>query len=411
MNIQKPISFLNKELNLSACTGSIELENREKHPLSIRVVVAGSPAIKIPKEFREITIPPGGIKRIPVSYEKKPIKKGWPIARRVKQRSLIQVWKVDKAENLLLDSIPVITYGPVVVDKLHCFYPIEEYKPMPLKGNSPPEITITAFEPGTTITKNTGTVELSWNVTGADELYDVWTFPDVEVLEPGTFTGGGSDTSSDHVTPAVYSFTYSAGASLNVALFAENGDGEASDHEMIYNTAEMGYHHAKCPAGGSIYTSELDDIRDMLVDIEACLRANRLADLPAFITRWNAAAPADYRVGELEDMDYLSGRVGTGNLSDDMLTAMENVLIYLKPHTLPRGFRAGTIPSGSDRRPLCDAGIYGLSTRNWVAICTAIGADALTLAHELFHYASTSHNGNEMRAILISWAIFDDMPW
>ena len=408
MNIRKSISFLNKEVNLSACTDSIEIKNKKKHPLSVRLVVVGSSAIKIPKEFREITMPPGGIMRIPVSWHKVSIKKGWPIARRVKQRSLIQVWE---GEKVLLDSIPVITYGPLFVDKLHCFYPIEVYEPMPLRGNSPPEITMTSFEPGTTIPKNTGTVELSWNVAGADELYDIWSHVDAEVLEPGTVTGGGYDTSSDHVTPASYSFTYTAGASLNVGLFAGNEDGEVLDGEMIYHTEEVGYHHAKCPAGGSIYTTELDNVRDMLVDIDGLLRANRLADLPAFITRWNAVVRDELIVGELEDIDYLSGRVGTGRLADDMLTAMEDILIYLKPHTLPRGFRPSTIPPGSDRRPLCDA--VGVSTRNWVAICTDIrvGADALTLAHELFHYASTSHNDNEMRAILISWAIFDDIPF
>ena len=79
---------------------------------------------------------------------------------------------------------------------------------------------------------------------------------------------------------------------------------------------------------------------------------------------------------------------------------------------MPRGFRPGTIPAGSGLRSLCDAGsVYGISTRNWVAICTAIDADALTLAHELFHYASTSHNDDEMRAVLISWALFDDIPF
>ncbi len=118
---------------------------------------------------------------------------------------------------------------------------------------------------------------------------------------------------------------------------------------------------------------------------------------------------------DFEDMEYLSGRIGTGCLADDILTAMRNVLIYIKPETMPRGYRPGTIPTGSDRRALCEVfdsrTVYGISTRNWVSICLDAGGDDLTLLHELFHYASTSHNDSEQRAIAISCCCYDWIPW
>jgi hypothetical protein len=270
---------------------------------------------------------------------------------------------------------------------------------------------MTAFEPGTTITKNTGTVELSWNVTGADELYDVWTHVGQEVIEPGTFTDAGGDSSSDYITPSTESFVYTPGASLNIALFAENEDGRIQDHEMIYRTVEVGHHHAKCPAGATINTEEVEIVREMLETIDTYLRANRLADLPDFLERWNAAAPDHAIVGDWSDMDYLSGAIGSGTLADDMLSAMQNVLVYIKAETLPRGWRPGTIPPTADRYVLCEDGVWGLSTSNWVAVCGADPLNDLTLAHELFHYASTSHNEDELRATVVSWAIFDDIPF
>jgi len=408
-----PLSILRNELTLSSGKASFEIRNEQGSELKVRLTVSGNPSVTIPKQFQEITIPAAGIRRVPVIIREVAPRKTWPIVRRAKQHSLIQIWSAEKGRKLLLDSVPVTQRGPVFVDELRCFHPDNDDGPKAAKGNSPPEITMTAYEPGSTTAKNTGTVELSWTVVGADELYDLWSHVGAEVLEPGTFTDAGGDTSSGHVTPTSETITYTAGATLNVALFAENDDGQVWDSETIYHSAPVGYHDAKCPAGGTIYTTQLDDVRGMLDEIDTLLRADRLTDLPAFITRWNEAAPPEFTVDEaLPDLAYLSGSVGSGNLADDMLVAMQRILVYLHAHTMPRTFRPGTIPAGSDRRPLCDGGrVFGKSTRHWVAICYDIGADSLTLAHELFHYASTSHNDDERRAVLISWALFDDIPF
>ena len=44
-------------------------------------------------------------------------------------------------------------------------------------------------------------------------------------------------------------------------------------------------------------------------------------------------------------------------------------------------------------------------------ICLDSGADDLTLLHELYHYASTSHNDDELRAIAVSCCCYDWIPW
>ena len=115
---------------------------------------------------------------------------------------------------------------------------------------------------------------------------------------------------------------------------------------------------------------------------------------------------------DFDNMDYLSGGVGTGNLTDDILDAMHDVLIYIRAGSMPRGYRPGTI-TGSGRRALCETWtedgteptIFGISTREWVSICRDVGDD-LTLLHGLFHYAATAHNDDELRAYAISMCAY-----
>ena len=122
-------------------------------------------------------------------------------------------------------------------------------------------------------------------------------------------------------------------------------------------------------------------------------------------------------------MDYLSGSVGSGSLADDILTSMRDVLIYVKPNTMPRGYRPGT--TSGDVHALCERWVctpeglecwsagrtYYSATDpdcNWIAICFEDGADDLTLLHELYHYAAGS--GDEMKAVAVSCCAFDYIP-
>jgi hypothetical protein len=148
--------------------------------------------------------------------------------------------------------------------------------------------------------------------------------------------------------------------------------------------------------------------------------------LADFMERWNAAAPEGYRFPAFDDMSYLTGPVGSGNLADDMLNAMRSVLVYLKPYTLPQGYRPGTI-TDPGLHALCDSyscnggtcTIYGKTIwhnthpdRSWLGICLDIDADELTLLHELYHY-TTHIDGplEEQKAVAVSWCCFDEIPF
>jgi hypothetical protein len=360
--------------------------------------------------------------RIPYRFGKTNI--GWPIALSARNTAAIRLWSKDpkSKKKVLIASTVVETRSPIFVPELHCMETARREQ-RARKGNSPPVITMTAVKPGTSVSKNTGEVELSWEITGAAEMEDYLSYPDAEVLEPGSFTGAGGWECSCHVTPASNSYIYTAGSTITQTLHARNADGEVYEHETIYYTTSVGYHNARCPAGGTIHTDELDTIRAFLEEIDARLRSNALVDLPGFVDEWNSTieerigrgelpeSARDYMFPEFDDMDYLSGRVGTGSLADDILSAMDNVLIYIKSYTLPRGYRPGTLPAG--RRALCDE-VYGRAYHSdahpdcdWVAVCLDIDADALTLLHELYHYATGS--GNEFKAVAVSSCCFDSL--
>jgi hypothetical protein len=51
-----------------------------------------------------------------------------------------------------------------------------------------------------------------------------------------------------------------------------------------------------------------------------------------------------------------------------------------------------------------EGSFYGVTPRDrsFVGICLAIGADAMPLLHELYHYAATRDNGNEEKAFQVS---------
>jgi hypothetical protein len=423
--MQSTISFSRKKLILSPNTSSVEIKNESKKELIVNLKLVGSKTFSIPKKTENVMIKPGLTVRVPVEFEIDRKMIGWPMALSAVKKAGIQVWSADpKKKKELLGIISVSAVGPVMVPMLRCMEPRQSERQEKKKGNSPPGITMSAVKPGTTIPKNTGTVELSYTVERADEIWDLWLYPEREVLEPGTFTGAGGSEISGHVTPSEDSFTYTPGSTLFFSIHARNTDGETHEGESIYHKARVGYHDARCPAGASINTDELDEIRAFLDDIDGRLRANVLEDLPSFIERWNSSCPyEDYQFPEFDDMEYLSGRVGSGSLADDILAAMRDVLIYVKPPTLPRGHRPGT--TSGDDHALCETWVctpeggectvvgrtYYSPTDpdcNWIGICREIGADVLTLLHELYHYATGSDD--EAKAVAMSCCAFDYIP-
>jgi hypothetical protein len=280
-----------------------------------------------------------------------------------------------------------------------------------------PTITIRSVIPGTSTSANTGTVEVTWSVANAPTA--VW-FGTVElgmdVLPEGVFSDSGGGSSNVFPTTSG-SFTSEIGRTFCIDIRATNADGRAEDREWFFSRIGVGYHRATVP-GAPVRQRDLDQIREYLEEIDSRLNDNVLTTLPDFVADFNSRVPAGEGFPAFGDMDYLSGGVGAGGLTDDLLGAMQDVLIYLSPSTMPRGRRPGTIVMPG-RRALCEASVrdgvevgavYGLATREWVSICLDRRADGLTLLHELFHYASTSNNGDEDRAAAISMCAYGFLP-
>lgn len=279
-----------------------------------------------------------------------------------------------------------------------------------------PTITISSVIPGTSISANTGAVEVNWSVShtppnAATAVFLGSGHPGMDVLPDGVFTdvGGGSSnvfpTTSD-------SFTIDISRTTFIDIHATNEDGDARDRETFFSRIRVGYYDAAVP-GAPVRERDLRLIRGFLEDIDRRLNDNVLTGLPDFVAEANRREPGVFPV--FDDMDYLSGGVGTGNLTDDILAAMQDVLIYISADSMPRGHRPGTITDPA-RRALCEevvrdgavvGTVYGKSTREWVSICIASDADELTLLHELFHYASTSNNGDEARAFAVSMCAYN----
>jgi hypothetical protein len=284
-----------------------------------------------------------------------------------------------------------------------------------------PTITISSVIPGTSIPANTGEVEVSWSVsdTPPNAATEVWLGSGtvgMEVLPEGVFTDMGGGASNVFPTTSE-SFTIDINRTSFIDIHATNEDGGASDRELFFAKIRVGYHNATVP-GAPVRESDLALIRGYLEEIDRRLNDNVLTNLPDYIEEFNSRVPEESRFPDFDDMDYLSGGVGTGNLTDDILGAMQNVLIYIDAHTMPRGYRPGTI-TVPGRRALCEEIIrdgevvgttYGKSTREWVSICRDSGADDLTLLHELFHYASTSDNEDEARAFAVSMCAYNILP-
>jgi hypothetical protein len=272
-----------------------------------------------------------------------------------------------------------------------------------------PTITISSVIPGTSISANTGRVEFSWSVSdtppdAATAIYVGGGGPGIEVLPEGVLTDWGGELGHNVFPTTSESFTMDVSCTHHIEIYAENEDGNTHDREIFYAKIPVGYHDAAVP-GAPVRESSLELIRGYLEEIDRRLNDNALANLPVYIEEFNSRNPGTFP--DFDDMDYLSGGVGTGSLADDILDAMRNVLIYIGPETMPRGYRPGTI-TVPDRTALCEGGtVFGKSTREWVSICLGIDADDLTLLHELFHYASTSNNGDEARAFAISMCVYN----
>jgi hypothetical protein len=196
------------------------------------------------------------------------------------------------------------------------------------------------------------------------------------VLPTGTFTDWGGGTGPVSGTSRTYDITF--GRTAAFVIGARNVDGVTTERVTAWAKTAVGYHAASTPAGG-VFESEVERIRRDLEDIDRRLRGGCIRDNT--------------------DLDRFGDPYLRGALTDDVLNAMRNVLVYIGPEKLPTIHRTSR---------LCEPGVYGVTPmdRSFVAICRAIDADSLTLLHELYHYAATRDNGNEEKAFAVSLGCF-----
>ena len=156
--------------------------------------------------------------------------------------------------------------------------------------------------------------------------------------------------------------------------------------------------------------------------IETSLESGVLTRMVDFCEYWNDHVGDPEYIVNFSDIDYLSGAEGHDSLTDDMLAALRSnpLIIYPRNMSMPRTFRRDAYFTGE--HSLCDENVYGITYgdsdhrpagtfADWTALCFEIGADEVTLAHELFHYAARMNWSSETRPYLISYLLAGYDPW
>jgi hypothetical protein len=319
---------------------------------------------------RETVLRPSTTVRVPVTF--RPLSSGQRFARVRRYRALLRVRELETQR--VVGLLPLGGRGPGFVrpGTSACVYePAPDTAPR--AGNSPPAITLRVRPE---IAWSGESRRVDWSVTGADTISEGAYRFGLDVLTDGTYTDVGG--SSGPAGATARSYDVRIGRSTTFEVAARNADGPSVARVTAYCKAAVGYHAASTPAG-AVYVSELDLLRRYLEDLEArlvrgCIRNNT-------------------------DLDRFGDPYLRGSLTDDILAAMREVLILTGREKLPTLYRTSR---------LCEPGNYGStpSDRAFVAICREMSADALTLLHELYHYAAARDNGNEDKAFAVSLGCF-----
>jgi hypothetical protein len=171
------------------------------------------------------------------------------------------------------------------------------------------------------------------------------------------------------------SYDIRIGETTRFIVSATNADGSTRADAVVYTKVRVGYHDASTPAGG-IPEAEVRRIRGELEDNDRRLNAGCIRNN--------------------DELDRFGDPYLRGQLTDDILAAMRQVLIITDRDRLPSRYR--------ETARLCTDGVYGEvpTDKAYLAICREVGADELTLLHELYHYAAIRDSGNEFKAEAIS---------
>ncbi len=405
---------------------SIDLKNPRNVKSSFSLSLTGS-AFSIDKKYRKISLKPGASIQIPVTFSLK--KTPFVMSRNARFTGRVMITGPSGMQ------YPVSTLnaqGPGYVDpkKIHCC----EHPPTrrPKRHNSPPVIERTCYKSGTSRWANTGRIDQHRHITGLSEAGDTLTlsYGDMPRHPDGVIPdGGGSGTVFSHPEYRDHcesSSTFDVTYSWWDMIIAHNADGTVSDQEKFFSLSRTGYHNAKFPDDPrivySVFAGWKEEVNGYLEFIESSLESGVLTRMEDFCEYWNAHVGDPEYIVNFADIDYLSGEEGHASLTDDMLGALGTnpLIIYPDNLSMPRTFRRDAFFSGENA--LCDENSYGKTYgdtthrpagtyADWTALCFGIGADELTLAHELFHFAARQNWTNESRAFLVSYLLAGHDPW
>jgi len=340
---------------------SAVLRNQTDRPVRLRLeVMDRNGAFEIPGRFQEVTLQQGDSLTVPVQFT--PRKVGALLTKSAIYLAGVRVWDLKAKRIVGFIALSGVGPGRVPPNALSCIVHPARREVRP-EGNSPPRITISVMPE---VVAPGGIVHVSYSVTGADQVWESWGHPGAEVLEDGTYNDWGS-WGSNQTSEDDREYDVELGSTTSFEIWARNSDGSTFAQAVARILVRVGYHNARTPGGG-VYRGDLNRLRDYLENIEellndGCIRNN--ADLDRF-----------------ED-PYLRG-----GLTDDILAAMQGVVIYTSREQLPSAYRetsdlCGCVPC--DGQDCCTYGETA-DDQSWVAICRSIGADDLTLLHELYHY-------------------------
>lgn len=407
-------------------TTYVRINNQSQDVLKLQLRLVGRDDVfEIPKDFQRIELIPGAHVSIPVRLVKRNTFRIMAI--NVCHRAFIH-WQ-GESDSDVLKSAPVIAYGPLYAPSgmRPCLH-----SPGAVSGelrephHSPPDIHRSVYRTGTRLVANMGVVDHSYSI-------NIERVGDWLEIDNNMWPESVAWTDSYGYTHALEHCELSETREILTTryhrLTAGNDDGLSIDEEWFYAKHLVGHRSACIPEAPDIPAAETTVIRNFLDDVEDWIRGGGLEDFNDYVDYWNTNIRTDpgaagcndrsfddegcwFNAGDpIPDMRNITERVGDGGLADDMLAALEDIIIYTTPAHLPRTFRPDAHFDTSHSR-LCDRSVgitYSAEPRSagsygeWIAICREGDANDMTIIHELFHYASGEYYESEDRAFMISY--------
>ena len=238
--------------------------------------------------------------------------------------------------------------------------------------------------PGETVRFNYSTIE-------ADEVTESWSFPGAEILSDGQrtdYVGGGP---SDPIAPNG-NFYVELDRTTSLQISARNDDGVIQKSVQTRLLSNVGYENVVTPSGPA-YRSDMSRIRRHFESLEERLR--------------------DGCIRDAEELDCFGDPYLRGDLTDDILEAMQDVIVHYTLDTIPEAYTQSgpQLCQCPETGGECDGGccVFGLvpADRTWASICDVAGANELTLLHEMYHYAADHDWESEPKAFAVSLACYD----